>query len=248
MSKPELNDWNPPPKRRELYENEVHVWRAKLHRSAGEIEEFRGMLSPDEEQRSRRFYFDRDRHDFIVGRGILRSILSGYLNIKAEKIAFEYRDRGKPGVANPGDRAIEFNVSHSNGLALYAVTRDRPIGIDVEYLRPLRDAEQLANRFFTPPEVAAIAALAPEKKQAAFFHAWTRKEAYLKATGEGLAGLERVEVSVSPEMPAKLLSIGGDRQLASCWFLCDIHPHPAYLAALAIEGEGHLCYFSWEHE
>lgn len=238
--------WNPPPAHLEFWNNTADIWRANLDRPTEEIQEFRAMLSPDEQQRADRFYFDRDRHHFIVGRGILRTILGRYLNLKPSQISFRYSSRGKPTLANVGlEEKLCFNVSHSNGFALYAIAKDTSIGIDLEYMRLMPDAEQLANRFFTDRESEAIAALPPEKKQAGFFNAWTRKEAYLKATGDGLAGLQQVEVSLIPDEPAALLSINDDRTLASRWSLYDLKPHPDYAGAVAIEGNGwNVRYFS----
>lgn len=225
-----------------LLPQQVHVWRVELDRNSEEIRQFRAMLSQEEQKRADRFYFEHDRHRFIVGRGWLRSLLAKYLQVAPEGIEFQYSAKGKPMLANV-EQHLHFNLSHSGGLALYAIA-SQPVGIDLEQIRPLSDAEQLAKRFFTPAEAEAIAALPRAQKQAAFLNAWTRKEAYLKATGDGLAGLDAVEVSLIPGMPAKLLRIQGNSGLASQWFIGELHPHPDYVAAVAIAGpDWQVCYF-----
>jgi 4'-phosphopantetheinyl transferase len=143
---------------------------------------------------------------------------------------------------------IRFNVSHSNGLALLAFARDRSVGVDLEYIRPV-DVEQLAKRFFSSREYAALSSLNPEQKHEAFFNGWTRKEAYLKATGIGIAGLKQVEVSITSGEPAAFLSIAGDAPAASDWSLHRLSPAPGYVAAVAAEGRGwQLSCFTASHE
>ncbi|GAB4180934.1 MAG: 4'-phosphopantetheinyl transferase superfamily protein [Coleofasciculaceae cyanobacterium] len=229
--------WHSPPTTLVLSKDVVHVWRIDLNLPEPQIQQLTQTLSPDEQQRAARFYFERDRKHFIAGRGILRTILSRYLNLEPAQIQFSYTNRGKPELANTGTgETIAFNLSHSNGLAMYAIAFAPRIGIDLEYMRSMPDAEQLAKRFFSPREHAVLSSLPTEHKQAAFFHAWTCKEAYLKAIGDGLPGLEQVEVSLVPGEPAALLSIKENQQAASRWFLHQLIPAPDYLGALAIEG------------
>ncbi|MCT7972079.1 4'-phosphopantetheinyl transferase family protein [Laspinema olomoucense] len=235
-------EWKIPAEGIKLLPQQVHVWRVELDRNSEEIRQFRAMLAEEEQKRAARFYFEHDRSRFIVGRGMLRSLLGKYLQVAPDGIEFCYSAKGKPMLANV-EQSLHFNLSHSGGLALYAIASE-PVGIDLEQIRPLSDAEQLAKRFFTPAEAEAIAALSLAQKQAAFLNAWTRKEAYLKATGDGLAGLDEVEVSLIPGMPAKLLRIQGNSELASNWFIAELHPHPDYVAAVAIAGQDwQVCYF-----
>jgi 4'-phosphopantetheinyl transferase len=228
--------WNSPPKQLKLSDNDIHVWRADLNLLPEQIEALAAILSADESDRANRFRFEKDRNRFIAARAILRSLLATYLNLPPSQLEFIYGDRGKPSlsVATPGN--LSFNLSHSKGLALYAITRTSSIGIDLEYLRNLSDALQLAKRFFSHSEYEVIAQLSPPEQQRAFFKAWTAKEAYLKAKGSGLSGgLEKVEISIASGYVLKLLSIDGDASLASSWSLYSVEPHPDYLAALAIE-------------
>lgn len=219
---------------KEQFSFSVHLWQANLNLPEQQLEILYSTLSLDEQQRANRYYFEKDRKHFIAGRGILRRILGHYVNREAACLEFVYSPRGKPHLSDEG---LHFNVSHSNGLAVYGVSRDRPLGVDVEYLRPLPDAEKLAQRFFCPQEYSILRSLPEDQKQLAFFHAWTCKEAFLKATGEGLAGLDEVEVSIHPDQPAKLLSIQGDRKAAKHWHLERFSPATDYVAAIAIEGE-----------
>ncbi len=240
--------WRSPTAELVLLKNVVHVWRADLNLPVWQIQQFATILSPDEQLRAQRFYFERDRNHFIAGRGMLRAILSRYLNLESAQLQFSYTSRGKPALANPGiEGTISFNLSHSNGLALYAIAHTPCIGIDLEYMRPMPEAEQLAKRFFSPREYAVISALPTDQKQEAFFQAWTCKEAYLKAIGDGLSGLDKVEVSLVPGEPAALLSIQGDQAAASRWSLYQLSAVPGYMAAVAVEGRGwHLDCWQFE--
>jgi 4'-phosphopantetheinyl transferase len=241
--------WRSPSADLVLLQDVVHVWRADLNLPAWQTQQFATILSPDEQLRAERFYFERDRNHFIAGRGMLRAILSRYLNLQPAQLQFSYTSRGKPMLANPDtEGTVSFNLSHSNGLALYAIAPTPHIGIDLEYMRPMPEAEKLAKRFFSPREHAVISASpTDDQKQEAFFHAWTCKEAYLKAIGDGLPGLETVEVSLVPGEPAALLSIQGDQAAASRWSLYQLLAAPGYIAAVAVEGKG--CHLDcWQFE
>jgi 4'-phosphopantetheinyl transferase len=240
--------WNHPPDNLVLSSQDVHVWRAELEQPTAWVEKLSQTLSEDEQIRAKRFYYERDRKHFIVGRGLLRTLLSRYVGIAPEQLRFCYSSRGKPSlVATGADNTIQFNLSHSHGLALYAVTFDRQIGVDLEYIRSTSDVEKLAQRFFSARESAIIHSLPPEQKQIAFFHAWTCKEAYLKATGEGIAQLEQVEVSLELGEPPRLLSIKKDCQPPTHWRLQALTPGNDYMAALAVEGQDwHLDCWAWQ--
>ncbi|NEO33994.1 MAG: 4'-phosphopantetheinyl transferase superfamily protein [Symploca sp. SIO3C6] len=240
--------WSPPPKDLVLQANDVHIWRVHLNLATGKIEQLAQTLSTDEQQRAARFHFEKHRQHFIVGRGMLRTILGHYLNLKPNQLEFSYSSRGKPTLANTDtNQGLYFNLSHSNELALYAVMpassiesaqENYSLGIDLEYMRPMPEVEKLAQRFFCPRESTLISSLSPALQQEAFFKGWTRKEAYLKATGDGLAGLEQVEVSLNPGEPAALLSIKGNQEAACHWSMYDLIPAPSYAAALVVEGHG----------
>lgn len=240
--------WHTPPKSLALGYQDVHVWRAVLDAPTEYVQQMVKILSSDEQQRAKRFYFDRDRQRFIIGRGLLRTILGRYLGLEPSRVQFCYEPRGKPVLADVDNKdKLRFNLSHSQGLAVYAITCDGQIGIDLEQIRPFPNAEDIAKRFFSVRESTEISRLPPEQQQTAFFKTWTCKEAYLKATGDGLAGsLDQVEVMVTPEEPAQLLSIRGDSYIASGWSLYELKPASDYIAALAVAGqEWNLTCWEW---
>jgi len=232
--------WGLPPSDLALSSDHIHVWCASLDQPASCVQQFAQSLSADERVRAERFHFEQHRNRFIAGRGLLRMILSYYTGIEPSRLQFCYGPHGKPALteASSSDRLC-FNLSHSQELALFAVTRDREIGVDLECVRPISDAEQIAERFFSAQENAVFRALPRNQKQQAFFNCWTRKEAYIKARGEGLSlPLKQFDVSLIPGEPAKLLSIRGDPEEASKWSLQALSPAPGYVAALAVEGHG----------
>jgi len=197
-------------------------------------------LSEDEQARAERFYFQIDRERFVVARGALREILGVYLNRAAKSVLFCYGPHGKPALAHdPGRNTIHFNVSHSHGVALYAVTRGREIGIDLEFIRESLEVEQLAERFFSQREIATLRGLPVNLRKHAFFLCWTRKEAYIKARGEGLSlPLDQFDVSLIPGEPAALLRTQADPDETLRWSLQELSVDPGYVSALAVEGRG----------
>jgi 4'-phosphopantetheinyl transferase len=166
-------------------------------------------------------------------------ILGRYLQREPERLRFSYSAHGKPSLTREaGDPDLRFNLSHSHELVLYAVTCGREVGVDLEQIRPAVAQEQIAERFFAEREVAALRALAPSLQPPAFFHCWTRKEAYIKARGQGLAiRLDQFEVSLAPGEPAALLAVNGSRLEAARWTLRDLAPGPGYAGAVAAEGQ-----------
>jgi 4'-phosphopantetheinyl transferase len=204
---------------------------------ASRSQSLKQTLSADERARAERFYFQKDRERFIVSRGLLRVILGRYLDMEPSQLQICYTSHGKPALAREsGWDVLRFNVSHCQGLALYAITRGREVGVDLERLRTDFTAEQIANRFFSPREVAALRALPPNVRQAAFFTYWTLKESYIKARGEGLMlPLNKFDVVLVPGEPPTL-NTKGDPQEASRWSLRKLAAGPGYVAALAVEG------------
>ena len=232
--------WRPAPETLTLLRDEVHVWRASLQTTAARMDELYLTLAADERERAGRFHFRADRDHFVVARGSLRAILGRYLGIGPSQVRFRHGPYGKPELAGE-DRisSIRFSVSHSSDLALYAVARGREVGVDLECIRPDLAGGEIAERFFSPLEVAALRALPDEQQPQAFFNCWTRKEAYVKARGEGLSlPLDRFHVSLVPGEPAALLSDEGDPQATEDWELQNLETGPCYAAALAVEGYG----------
>jgi 4'-phosphopantetheinyl transferase len=238
--------WSPGPAAPRVSPNEVHVWAARLDRSAAEREKLARLLSPDEQERASRYVAPTIRSQFIVARGLLRAILAPYLAVAPEDLRFGQSDRTKPGLLYP-DASLCFNVSHSGSVGLFAVSMSREIGVDVEQSRGCPTHLELAQRFFAPAEAAALTALPAEQTEEVFFRVWTRKEAFLKLTGLGLSGgLESFEVSVRPEEPARLIAIGGQPGPAARYALETLEPAEGYVGAVAVEGpEYQLRLFSW---
>jgi 4'-phosphopantetheinyl transferase len=231
-----------------LGDDEIHVWRATLDQTPSQIQGFLHNLAADEQAKAERFYFERDREHFIAARGVLRAILGGYLNRAPESLSFCYSSHGKPALAGESDGdAIRFNVSHSHGTALYAVTRGREVGIDVERIRFNLAVAEIAERFFSRQEVAMLQTLPTEEQREAFFYCWTRKEAYIKARGEGLSlPLDQIDVSLAPGKPDAVPGTQPDSSEASRWSLQELAPAPGYVAALAVEGHGwRLACWQW---
>ncbi len=195
----------------------------------------RGLLSTDEQRRADRFHFAHHRQRFTIARGVLRSLLGHYLGHTPEAVRFRLGPYGKPALPDPA--RLFFNLSHSHDLALVAVTEAGQVGIDVEKVRPMVDADQLADRYFSPRETARLRALTEEVRLASFFRCWTRKEAYIKATGLGMSfPLDQFEVTLAPDEPAQLLHVEGDPAATRRWSMHHLAPVDDYVAALAIDG------------
>ena len=223
-----------------LRNDQVHVWQALLDETPSQVDCFLRNLAADERARADRFYFERDRQYYIVARGTLRTILSYYLNRPPQSLSFRYGAHGKPALAaEPGEEAIRFNASHSHGVALFAISSGREVGIDLVYAR------RFGNRAggpasFLAPEISTLFALPADLRRCAFFHCWTRKEAYIKARGEGLSlALDQFDVSLIPGEAAALLGTRPDPGEAARWSLRELSAvMPRYAASLAVEGHG----------
>jgi 4'-phosphopantetheinyl transferase len=218
--------------------SDIHIWCASLKFSSDELIYFATLLSTDEKVRAERFYFERDRHHFIAGRGLLRCILGSYLEKEPAQIEFDYGKYGKPSLKSKRyQKNLEFNLSHSKDLVIYAVGWNRVIGIDIEYHHPLSDMNNFAEQYFSPRESAYINLLSAEQKESAFFKLWTCKEAFLKANGSGLRmPLNEVEISLENEKGVILSSIAGNKIKAMKWRLETFSPLPGYQAACIVNG------------
>lgn len=233
-------EWAETPEPLALSRDHVHLWKIRLNRAQSELLALERTLAPDERARAERFFFERDRRRFISARGQLRAILGRYLGTDPSELLFSYGARGKPFLKQPASReSVRFNLSHSGERALLGVTLDRAIGIDLEEVQSLDDAEQIAARFFSPGENARLLALPREERLEAFFYCWTLKEAYVKATGDGLArATNSFEVAFGSGRQACLLNIDGNCAEASRWSLRELIPESRYVGGLAVEGHG----------
>jgi 4'-phosphopantetheinyl transferase len=239
------HDWPAAPARLKPAANEVHVWSAALDRSPAEAADLRRHLSQEERCRAERFRHAGARAEFIITRALLRLLLGECLGMEPRCVPFSQTSRGKPRLADSAETSLCFNVSHSHGMALFALTGRCEVGVDVERVRPFSDEMGLADRFFTPTESAALRALDSPRRLETFFRLWTRKEAYLKAHGLGLSfGLERVEVSHTADDPARVVHIDGDSEAAAAWSLRTLAPASGYVGALALQAHDYRL-FCW---
>ncbi len=223
-----------------LAAEDVHLWRVDLEATAGEEAQWSAILSPDELSRATRFHFQIHRQYFTASRALLRQVLAGYLASDPTEISFVYSPKDKPALGGAhADSGLAFNVSHSGDVALFAITRNRQIGVDVEHIRNDFDTAAIAGRFFSPVEQKQLAALPLEQRHEAFFLCWTRKEAYIKATGEGLSlPLRQFDVSLAPHDQNALLATRPDLLESKRWSLRDVTVKPSYAAALCVSGTG----------
>lgn len=229
--------WARAPASVSLRAGEIHVWRVDLEQPEDVVQQFCSTLERDEINRADRFHFEKDRRAFTVSRGFLRHVLGVYSATRPEALRFTYGPYGKPALnGEHKNSSLRFNMSHSRGVGLVAVTEAKELGVDVEYIRADFASEEIARRFFSPHEVAAFNALSNELRVAAFFRCWTRKEAYIKAIGRGLSQpLEGFDVTLAPEAPPALLR--ADEDDASRWSLSDIDVGTDYAAAIVVEGQ-----------
>jgi len=224
----------PPSRSLPLPDGEVHIWRATL-KSAGDLLELRGLLSPDERARADRFRSAGDRDGFVAARGALRRILALYTGERPEDLRFSYAAWGKPRLepqTRAGTARLELSVSHSGALAFYAVSEGRPLGIDVERIVPVTENdERLSRSWLSEEELAEMSSLDASARTRRFYSLWTRKEAYLKARGEGLS-LDPDRVRTSGDS----FESAFEPEAARRWSLRELEAGPGYAAALAVEG------------
>ena len=219
---------------------EAHLWRASLVQTPDALLRLHATLAPDETAKAARYRFQKDRDHYVAARGLLRRLLGLYLARTPESLRFSYGAYGKPSLDGARDAApwdLRFNLSHSHELVLYAFTRGRDVGVDLEYMRPDFACEEIAARFFSAREVSMLRTLPPEARTRAFFNCWTRKEAYIKARGEGLSHpLDAFDVSLIPGEPAALLGTRGDAGELTRWSLYDLDAGAGYAAAAVVQG------------
>lgn len=226
-----------PPSDLRLTNDEIHIWCALLDQPTSLVDKLVCALSIDERARAGRFYFEEDRERFIARHGILRMILGCYLGVEASELRFCYGRNGKPRLADTfGNGTIPFSMSSSEGLALYGFARNSEIGVDVECVRDIPEMDQIGERIFCAREAQVYRALPEHLRREAFFACWTRKEAFVKASGGGLSRpLDKFELTVAPGEPVRLLPINGDSRSPSRWSIHDLKPASGFAAAIAAE-------------
>lgn len=215
-----------------LKDGEIHVWRVNLDKESSSVQMLFETLSADEKQKAGKYRFEKDRSHFVVARGSLRNILGGYLNMSPPQIRFSYNRFGKPFLESESNQ-IRFNVSHSQGIALFALTREQEIGIDIEFINDNVEILKTAESVFSPTEISTLKTLPSNMQTAAFFCGWTRKEAFIKAVGEGFSyPTKQFTIPIKPEESDILL-----RTNVKNWSLMSLLSEHNFMAALAVEGK-----------
>ncbi len=234
----EVVNWSRPAKELSLPQDELHIWLAPLDVQPQQRAKLRSHLNEDEVSRAERFVFPRDRDHFIVARGRLRELLGKYQHCPPNAVQFKTGRYGKLSLLDNREQ-LRFNLSHSHGLALYAFCVGHELGIDTEKIQPEFAGEAISRRYFSATEQRELAEMPRELRDTAFFLCWTRKEAYIKARGDGLQiPLDSFDVSLRPGEPETLRSADSSR-----WRMQSFAPTPEFVAAIVMEGEIHSVRF-----
>ena len=230
--------WQTPPIDLSLPLNEVHIWRVDLEVSPAVLQRCETVLSPSERARAQRYVFERDRRRWTVSRATLRLLLSRYLAAEPTMFEFDLNEFGKPSLAAPyKEMNIEFNLSHSAEIALYAFTRERLVGVDVEYMRADLDFDGMARHSFSLQEQHILRNFTGQEKRRTFFRGWTCKEAYAKALGKGFSqAFDQFSVSLLPSQPFALVQQNEDERELTRWSFLELDAGAGYAGALVVEG------------
>jgi 4'-phosphopantetheinyl transferase len=213
--------------------DEVHIQPVLLLGSGEATSAYSAVLSAEELHRASRFRFDHLKTRFILCRGALRILLGRYLGVAPASVQFQYGSKGKPFV----ESGLKFNVSHSGDLAVFAFAAELDVGVDVEQARSIPDMHQIASRFFSIEECADLQSVDIARRSQAFFNCWTRKEAYIKAMGDGLSiPLDSFRVSLHPDHEARLISVQNDPNATEVWSMQDFSPAVGFIGAVAFKG------------
>jgi len=227
-----MTTWPAAPAELPALDRTVHVWAVRLDDPSVDLDGGRELLSPEERERAARFHFEQHRRHYLIAHIALHKVLAGYLPVEPAQLYFELGGNGKPKLPQAlAPSGLDFNLSHSNEMALIAVGRYGEIGVDIEYVKPDFQFQEIAERFFTAQEVAAMRRLPPDLQREAFFKCWTSKEAFLKAKGTGLSGkLDEVEITFgAPNRVRIAAGVPG-------WTLSELAPVETYESALVVAG------------
>src|SRR5262245_35457677 len=241
--------WQAPSAELRLESGEAHVWLGALDVPAEKLQELRTLLQPDELARADRFLQAHHRVHSAVARSYLRTLLGRYLGVAPRSVELQFNSFGKPSLAGAVVAGgLRFNLSHSSGLALFAFARGRELGVDIERIRPDFASADIARRFFCAAESARLLSLPRDVQPKSFFECWTRKEAYIKARGDGLSRrLDSFEVAFGPGVAPAIVSAADEPDAATRWAVHDLHPADGYCGALMVERPG-VDVFCWKLE
>jgi 4'-phosphopantetheinyl transferase len=227
----------------------AHVWGFLLRVSGAVLDHLAATLAPEEKRRAASFRFERDRNRYVAGRGTLRRILGGYLKTSPAAVRLGNGPYGKPFLVGEFADSAQFNLAHCEDIALLALTRGCMVGVDLERVRGMDDADSMAAGFCSKREYAEFKAMPESERDAGFFRLWTRKEAWLKATGEGIGEcLNQVEVTFQSSQPARFLGLPSkEKETPNEWTLQELAPAPGFLGALALAGKvRQVCCWNWK--
>ena len=224
-----------------LAQHELHVWRASLDVSPALSHRLESTLNADEKLRAEKFLVPQARQRFVAARGILRELVATYLEVEPTKVEFLYGPQGKPSLSPVHNSKICFSVSHSREMGLFAFADCGEVGVDIEQVKPDFKGMEIASHFFSSEEIAALAKLSPELGVEAFFRCWTRKEAYVKARGQGLS-IPLRSFTVSFTDSKQLLR----DETGAAWSCCALEPAPGFAGAVVAAGDNwSLQYWEW---
>jgi 4'-phosphopantetheinyl transferase len=244
--------WRAPAESFTLSRDEVHIWRANLDQPRDLLrDELFRLLSEDERIKARRLPFEEHRDRFVAATAIRRAVLSRYARVDPRLLEFECGAHGKPRIkASLGAAGLRFNLSHSGNLVLFAVAAEREVGIDVERLRPVIEQERIVERYFSADEKESYRLLPPGRRRKAFFVAWTRKEAHMKAAGVGLSeAFDHPQVMLPHENHPGPRKVGTRVGLSGSWFSFEFEPGNDFVAAVVVEGPScSLRFWDWSRE
>lgn len=231
----------------QLPQEATHVWLMTNSLPIEALDAMFGILDEQERQRARRYHFKRDRDRFVASRAAVREVLAGYLACAPDEVEFEFAGHGKPRVAAKFATSLHFNMSNSGDWTMLALAQGREVGVDIERInRQLADPD-IVGHYFSPGEILQLQGLQDNEWLQGFFNCWTRKEAFIKATGEGLSRpLDSFEVSLAGNRPPTLLWVEGCSDPARCWQMTGLPDTPGYASALVVNGMvGELHSFRW---
>ncbi len=232
-------NWPFPPTDLSLSGDDIHLWCVCLQQSDAIVAQMAKVLSADELKRAKRFHFQKHRDRFIVAHALLRKLLSDYTKTELRRIVFAFSKNGKPCLLEkPGRKKIGFNLSHSKDYALIGFAHERAIGVDLEYIRDITDMAKVAEHVFSKNEISYWHTFSEIEKKEAFYKFWTRKEAYLKAVGEGFtSAVNTIDVSVHPFKESTTLVSGKYSENQNRWTVRDLKPLSGFAAAFAVAGD-----------
>jgi 4'-phosphopantetheinyl transferase len=230
-----------------LHQDEVHIWIVDIEKNSTDMKYFRELLSPEESKQADKFIFEKDRFRYTITHGALHILICAYTGVNEKLINYIQGKYRKPGLQVSSWKKLYFNLSHSGNFILYAFSWDLELGIDIEQIRDMQDSDSIIERFCSEKEKAEYFSIQKENRTQAFFKCWTRKEAYIKARGDGLYfPLNNFTVSIKPDTQPALIEVKDEPLENDRWKLHDLKINDLYSSALvADKSKINLTFFKW---